>query len=449
MKKLLTFIGLVLLLGAGTFAYASSFPVGGQTYFLAGAGVNATQNTIQLSSFTTADGRSIAMSNFGTIGYAAIEPQTSSKIEDISFTGITQNANGTATLTGVTRGIDFLFPYASTNSLMKAHAGGAQFIITNTPEWYYNEFSMQNLSNVFTYPTASTSPATKGYVDQTAFSGAGAIQASFVAVGYSQLGTGVQAAASTVNGSAGVLVIPTSQATSTFNAATAANKVIVTGVAGTIDPNFLAIASTTPIGSVRGTDLGLMQQVFTGTGTSTWAVPSGVKLVRAIVQGGGSSGGSCSGQWSGASGGSAGGYANGIFDVSATTSIQYFVGTTAQWSTFGTNGFYESGNGGVNGSTGSAAGPAGGTAAVTAAGSSYTITGQNGGSGVNGNSTGAISLSGLGGSSPLGQGGTSQENTTGANGTGFGSGGGGGSCLSSAGANNGGTGTQGVVILQW
>src|ERR1700749_1695235 len=166
MKKiLLTIASLLVIVGFGYTAIASSLPVGGQTYYLAGAGVNATQNTIQLTSLKTPDGTLITMSNFGTKGYGTLEPQTSSKVEFIDFTGITQNANGTATLTGVDRGIGFVYPYATVLSLEKAHAGGASFIISNTPEFYYDEFAMQTNSNVFTWPSASSSPATKGYVD--------------------------------------------------------------------------------------------------------------------------------------------------------------------------------------------------------------------------------------------------------------------------------------------
>lgn len=145
--------------------FASSLPVGVSQFFLSGAGVTSSATNIQLTSMQTPDGRLVTMSMFGTIGYGALEPQTTAKIEDISFTGITQNANGTATLTGVSRGLDFVFPYASTGSLQKSHAGGATFIITNTAGFYYNEFTMNNNNNLFTYPTASTSPATKGYVD--------------------------------------------------------------------------------------------------------------------------------------------------------------------------------------------------------------------------------------------------------------------------------------------
>lgn len=245
MKKILLIIAsIIAITGFALTTFASSLPVGGQTYYLSGAGINATQTTIQLTSLKTPDGTLITMSNFGTKGYGTLEPQTNAKIEFIDFTGITQNANGTATLTGVTRGVGFVYPYASLSSLEKAHAGGAVFSVTNTPEFYYDEFVMQNNSNLFTWPSASSSPASKGYVDYIAFSGAGVIPATMSVPGVSQLATQLQAASSTVtNGSGYNLVIPSSIATSTYNQATAPLRVVVTQNSGKIDNNFIATST--------------------------------------------------------------------------------------------------------------------------------------------------------------------------------------------------------------
>lgn len=240
-------LALLTLLSVAGIAFASSLPVGGSTYYLSGAGVNATQNTIQLSSFTTPDGTPITMTMFGTIGYGALEPQTTAKIEDVTFTGITQNTNGTATLTGVTRGLQFVYPYTQSVTLEKSHSGGATFIITNTAGFYYNEFTMNNNNNLFTWPAASTSPATRGYVDFVAFNGAAVINANTVNKGVVQIATGAQAAASTGAGSTGAtVVLPASVASSTWNKATAANVIPVSASNGYIDNNFLSpYASTT------------------------------------------------------------------------------------------------------------------------------------------------------------------------------------------------------------
>lgn len=152
-------------------AFAVVTPVGGYQYTLAGAGINSTQSTIQLNSFKTPDGRLLTMAMFGTTGYGALEPQTVAKLEDITFSGVTQNANGTATLTGVTRGNDFITPYASSASLAHTHAGGQSFILTNTAGYYGGQFAMVNNPATISAewgiiePSASTDIATKNYVD--------------------------------------------------------------------------------------------------------------------------------------------------------------------------------------------------------------------------------------------------------------------------------------------
>lgn len=151
-------LGLAMVVGAIPVS-ASSFPVGTTQFYLSGAGVTSSATTIQLTSFTTPDGRPITMSMFGTVGYGALEPGTVAKLEDISFTGITQNVNGTAILTGVSRGMDFVTPYTPTSSLGKSHAGGATFIITDTAGFLGTEFAQVNNNETITGTwTFNTSP---------------------------------------------------------------------------------------------------------------------------------------------------------------------------------------------------------------------------------------------------------------------------------------------------
>lgn len=335
-------IGIAAILGflcVSLPAFASSLPVGVSQFYLAGAGVTGVANTVQLTSMQTPDGRPVTMSMFGTVGYGAIDPQTNAKVEDISFTGITQNLNGTATLTGVTRGLDFVFPYASTGSLQKTHSGGATFIITNTASFYYNEFAMPGNSNVFVYPTASSSVATKGYVDSVAFGNIPS--ASTIAQGVVQLATGTQIASSTLNGSAGPLVISGNLATSTFNAATAGLKVVVTQNNGKIDNNFI---STSTLGLPATTNV----QLFTATsGPLTWTKPSGAKSVEVLLIGGGAGGdGGTTGNTNGASGGGGGGKITKIFDASILGSTE-----TVTVGIGGAGGATNSGAGGNGGNT--------------------------------------------------------------------------------------------------
>jgi len=118
------------------------YQVQGQDYSLAGSGCGITDTSITLSSMTYPNGgANVVTADLGVIGYATIEP-ASSREENISFTGITQNADGTATLTGVVRGLQPKTPYTADNSLRTSHAGGALIRLTNSAP-YYTEFGIK------------------------------------------------------------------------------------------------------------------------------------------------------------------------------------------------------------------------------------------------------------------------------------------------------------------
>ena len=103
---------------ADNFQYVQSI-----RHTLAGSGVTATATTIVLKSFKLPDGTTnITVSNFGAIGFGTLEPGTTRE-EVISFTGVTQNGDGTADLTGVTRGLAFVAPYTTLSSNKKSHSG--------------------------------------------------------------------------------------------------------------------------------------------------------------------------------------------------------------------------------------------------------------------------------------------------------------------------------------
>jgi len=164
--------------------------VQGQDYTLAGSGVTATATTLTLASMKYPGGvTNIVTADIGSICYAVLEPETPRE-ENISFTTITQNADGTATLTGVVRGLAFKAPYTQDTSLRRAHSGGSLFRISNTAPFYNQLMSKQNDETIlgiytFTNPnvprmdTAHTYLAgeqeyfaTKRYVDSVAIAGA-------------------------------------------------------------------------------------------------------------------------------------------------------------------------------------------------------------------------------------------------------------------------------------
>lgn len=212
-------------------------PVQGTQFYLSGAGITSTANTIQLTSFQTPDGRNLTMSMFGSTGYAALEPGTS-KLEDVTFTGITQNGNGTATLTGVTRGNDFVTPYAASTTLAKAHSGGATFILSNTAGFYGGEFALlnsnQTITGQWTFNNFPLTPSTSTSTVNVA--------------GVNQFATPAQQAASaatSTNGTNAPLSLSSQYATSTWNSASlAANRTVIAGSLGKIDPNFIFNVTT-------------------------------------------------------------------------------------------------------------------------------------------------------------------------------------------------------------
>lgn len=116
----------------------SFFPLQTQPYSLAGSGAVIGATSITLKTMKDIDGNLVTMSSFGSIGFGTLEPGNNSLEEQISFTGITQNANGTATLTGLSS-VTFATPYTATSGLMKTHAGSTTFVISNT-SGFYNEY---------------------------------------------------------------------------------------------------------------------------------------------------------------------------------------------------------------------------------------------------------------------------------------------------------------------
>ena len=163
-------------------------PVGGGRYYLAGSGVASSDTSIVLRSLAyPVSGYEIPMTAFGEIGYATLEPGSSSKIEFISFTGITQAAANTeATLTGVTRGLAPNSPYAASTTLQASHSGGSRVIFSNSPA-YYSQFSKlkndETITGDWTFnelpqldsyeaPSVDEDFACKKYVDDITVAGA-------------------------------------------------------------------------------------------------------------------------------------------------------------------------------------------------------------------------------------------------------------------------------------
>lgn len=139
-----------------------------QKMTLAGSGCTSSATSIILKSFKLPDGSTnVAMTDLGSIAFITLEPATSRE-EQISFTGITQNADGTATLTGVTRGLRLVSPYDEVSANKFAHAGGAVCVLSNTAGFYDKiaiKSNDETISGTWDFTTLPTVPAASPTTD--------------------------------------------------------------------------------------------------------------------------------------------------------------------------------------------------------------------------------------------------------------------------------------------
>jgi hypothetical protein len=181
-------------------------------------------------------------------------------------------------VTSLTRGVDPSTGTSSNSALKFAHRVGANIKITDFP---LLQILRNQANGTETYPAAlkyatGVAPSTvddltdKAYVDSLAFNGAGVIDASSIAKGVVELATGAEAAASTPTGGSGTLVLPASLSTSTYNSATAANRVIVTGGSGKIDNYFIASSSLFAYTFPDASGSASTTLVNNGSGVVTW-----------------------------------------------------------------------------------------------------------------------------------------------------------------------------------
>lgn len=229
-----------------------------QPFSLAGAGAVIGATSITLKSFAAIDGTPLSMSNFGTIGFGTIEPGNNTQEEQICFTGVVQNANGTATLTGVSN-VTFLYPYTRTSGLFTTHAGASSFIISNTSGFYDGMASKNDDATInglwtftqiplipITTPTLPAQVASKAYADSLAI--AGAPNASTTVQGLVQEATVAQLNSGTSTGSTGAVLFgsPADFASSIYGLQlpTSGQKSALAGSVGTPGASNVYVTST-------------------------------------------------------------------------------------------------------------------------------------------------------------------------------------------------------------
>lgn len=417
--------------------------------------ITSTDTTFTLTSATDKDGNTLASSTYGFI----IDEGTATEemiLADCTSTACTNATRGLSVRTGTT----------TVSTLKFEHRRGASVKITDAPSLVFavNVFKgRQNLENKLRYDTTQTFTdgkelISKDYADALAF---GAIpEASLTAGGFAELATQLETASSTADGSDAVLVIPASNATSTYNSATAPLRVVVTQNSGKIDNNFIATStllsniSLTSVSNltITGTSNVASTTVYATTTSGTWIRPSNLRYVIVEVVGGGGGGGG--GDNSGTDdvaggGGGGGGYSRKVIPVAAlgaTETVTIGAGGTVSAGADGGNGGTTSfgshlqatgGTGGGGGGGNANGGPGG-----VGSGGDLNIVGQGGGA------AGGIDLpGGLGGSSVLGGGGRTETGNPGTAGGNYGGGGGGGAGIGLGGDVAGGAGAPGVVVI--
>lgn len=261
--------------------------------------ISTSATSMTLVNGTTKDGSALASS---TYSFIIDEGSTSEEfvIADCTSTACTNMQRGLSVITGTT----------TVTSLQKEHRRGASVKMTDGPflvklgRVINGIMTLPSILSYTTHPTftATTQIVDKKYVDDTAFSGAGVIDATSAARGVVELATGAEAAASTAQGGSGVLVLPASIATSTYNSATAVNVVPVTDATGFIDGDFLptdipgthtyATSTFSGLVSISGTATSTFATASTSSFTSgfTWAKPSNLKQLLVEITGGGAGG---------------------------------------------------------------------------------------------------------------------------------------------------------------
>ena len=134
-------------------------PIAGTTYNLSGSGISSSATSMTLVSFTLPQtGHAITDSEMSTTFYLTVEPGSRTRQEIVSCTTVVQNANGTATLSGCSRGLLPITPYTASSTYAFPHGGGTSVVFSNAPQFYNQFLAADNTGTITGQYTFSTSP---------------------------------------------------------------------------------------------------------------------------------------------------------------------------------------------------------------------------------------------------------------------------------------------------
>lgn len=233
-KKTALIVGLIsgIVLSYAGVASATLKVVQTPTYHLY-SGESGTATSMRIAPYPTdLDGVKLTMSDFGDLPTVTVDPKITNTEEIESFTGIVDNGDNTATLTGVSRDLQSKYPYTGIGT-GRTHGSGATVVFGNNPQVYGRLWAPENnATSTATLAFSSTTPphydqepanwtlvnpeSFVSYAKLAATAIAGAVNASTIQNGIVQLATAAQAASSTATGStAANLALWASYATST------------------------------------------------------------------------------------------------------------------------------------------------------------------------------------------------------------------------------------------
>ena len=233
--------------------------------------LSTTATTMRITPYPTdLDGNKLTMQDFGSTTAVTIDPKVKKIEEIVTFTGITDNGDNTATLTGLTRDLISKYPY-TTAGTGRQHGAGAIVVFSNNPQMYNRFYALENVSTstntlIFssttppyydsvskqaggTYISTTSEFASIAYVNAT---GAGVnVNATQSVKGISQLATAIQQASSTISGSTGAGLVTQAQDASSSptigcdgTAVAGALCSVIARNNGTINPNYIATSTT-------------------------------------------------------------------------------------------------------------------------------------------------------------------------------------------------------------
>ncbi len=274
-------------------------PLAGTTYNLAGSGVSSSGVSINIQSLTLPQsGYLIQDKDLSDIFYITLEPGNRTRQEIASCTILTQNANGSATVSGCVRGLLPIPPYTASSTMAFSHAGGSQVIFSNPPQ-LYNQFTAKGNTETITgpwtfdvYPIAST---TLGFatgsqqlitlLQANSIGNQGAATSTEDNAGISELATQAEMASSTNKGVNAPIVLQAKYASSTLTVTTGPKYyIVVTETDGKIWQGYIDVTEAYAwTGAHSFSDTITISGATSLASTTQASVPGGLSPVGSIT----------------------------------------------------------------------------------------------------------------------------------------------------------------------